>query len=161
MSDGFLKGFIGITRADEEALAEVGAVLAEKVGLQRLVEMVYQRLLSYPETARFFETQDLEVRKRTLAAYIGRLLEGGFDSEYAADHTEVGRKHQQADIPFEFLVATYGWVRSLVPGLLLEALGGEPERAVALATSFNKVLDFDLCLLARGYSSSGIPLATV
>ena len=160
MSEAFLKQFIGVTAADEEALATVGAILSEKVGLNELVSMVYQRLLSYPETARFFEEQDIEVRKRTLAAYLGRLLQGRFDAEYVAGHTDVGRKHQQVDIPFEFLVATYGWVRNLVPGLLMEALPGEPERAVALATAFNKALDYDLCLLARGYSPTGVAIGS-
>ena len=161
MGQAFLREFIGVTPADEEALAAVGRILSEKVGLETLVSMIYQRLLSYPETARFFETQDVEVRKRTLASYLGRLLGGGFDERYAAEHAEVGRRHQQVDIPFEFLAATYGWVRSLVPPIVLEGFPNEPQRAAALLAAFNKALDYDLCLLARGYSKSSIPLATV
>jgi hypothetical protein len=102
----------------------------------------------------------MELRRLTLIQYLTRLVEGRYGSDYAARHTEVGRKHLEVEVPLEYLIATFGWVRSLLPSLVLEHLKGQPERAADVLSAFNKALDYDLCLLAAGYSRSRTPVAS-
>jgi truncated hemoglobin YjbI len=160
MEERFLREFIGLTDEDAQDVAEVGRILSEAVGLNKLVDMVYDRLLSWPETARFFEGQDIGLRRLTLTQYLARLVEGPYGFDYAAKHTEVGRRHLNVEVPLEYLIATYGWVRSLLPTLVVEATGGDSQRAARLIAAFNKALDYDLCLLTAGYSRSQAPIAS-
>lgn len=139
----------GVT-AEDEALVQSSA---EYLGplLPGLLDALYEHLLSLPETARFFEEQDIAHRKEALVAWAGRTIEGPHDEGFWKYLSQVGRIHANYGIPAYQVVHLMAWVQSNIAAALLASERPERERE---AVAWTKLLTAQLDPMLSPYLQS-------
>lgn len=144
-------GISGIT-VEDEALVQSSA---EYLGplLPGLLDALYEHLLSLPETARFFEEQDIAHRKEALVAWAGRTIEGPHDEGFWKYLSQVGRIHANYGIPAYQVVHLMAWVQGNIAAALLASDRAEKERE---AVAWTKLLTAQLDPMLSPYLQSPV-----
>ena len=73
-----------------------------------MLDVLYDHLLSLPETRGFFDTQDIQHRKQSLVSWIIRTIEGPHDGEYWEYLARVGKVHRDYGVPSYQMVHLVG-----------------------------------------------------
>lgn len=137
-----MRGFpiSGITAEDEELVRHSAEYLGPL--LPGLLDELYDHLLSLPETAVFFEGQDIGHRKEALVAWAGRAIEGPHDEKFWKYLSQVGLVHLRYDIPVYQVVHLMAWLQGKVTAALLASDRPEKDReAVAWVKLLTVQLD--------------------
>ncbi len=149
-----LAAFVGLDEADATAIRESApAVLRHEVAL---TTALYEHFLKFPATARFFLAPDgtpdrarIERRKHSLARWLKETAEVALTHDFVYYLLSVGIAHSHRDygpggkIPPQFMVAALADIfRRELP---------DPERALAAATAWNKLLLLHLNVLLVSY----------
>lgn len=127
---------------------------AEYLGtlLPVLLDALYEHLLSLPETARFFEGQDIAHRKEALVAWAGRSIEGPHDAKFWKYLSQVGRIHANYGIPAYQVVHLMAWVQgNIIVALLASDRPGKDREVAAWA----KLLTVQLDPMLEPYTENG------
>jgi hypothetical protein len=116
---------------------------AEHLGpaVPTVLDALYDHLLSMPETAKFFEGQDIQHRKEALVAWLMRTIEGPHDARYWSYLERVGRIHKDYGVPAYQIVHLIGWVQGTLSAALLAS--DRPEKTVE-AAAWTKLLTAQL-----------------
>lgn len=141
----------GIT-AEDAALVQSSA---EYLGplLPGLLDALYEHLLSLPETARFFEGQDIAHRKEALVAWAGRSIEGPHDEKFWKYLSQVGRIHASYGIPAYQVVHLMAWVQGNITAALLAS--DRPEKGRE-AVAWTRLLTAQLDPMLEPYMENGV-----
>lgn len=156
-----LAEFVGLGEADAAAIRESApAVLKHEAAL---TSALYEHFLRFPATARFFLTPDgtpdrtrIERRKHSLARWLKETAEAALTHDFAYYLLAIGISHSHRDhgpggkIPPQFMVAAMSLTQTALAGIFRDELG-DPERALAAAVAWNKLLLLHLNVLLIGY----------
>ena len=156
-----LAEFVGLGEADAAIIrASAPAVLKHEVAL---TSALYDHFLRFPATARFFLGPDgapdrtrIERRKHSLARWLKETAEAALTHDFAYYLLSIGLSHSHRDygpggkIPPQFMVAAMSLTQTALAGIFREELG-DPERALAAAVAWNKLLLLHLNVLLIGY----------
>ena len=156
-----LAEFVGLGEADTAIIrASAPAVLKHEVAL---TSALYDHFLRFPATARFFLGPDgapdrtrIERRKHSLARWLKETAEAALTHDFAYYLLSIGLSHSHRDygpggkIPPQFMVAAMSLTQTALAGIFREELG-DPERALAAAVAWNKLLLLHLNVLLIGY----------
>ena len=139
-------GISGFTAEDEELVR--GS--ADHLGplLEGLLDELYEHLLSLPETAKFFEGQDIGHRKKALVVWAERTIEGPHDEKFWKYISQIGRVHLKYGIPAYQVVHLMAWLQGEITSALLAS--GRPERERE-AIAWNKLLTAQLDPMIEPY----------
>lgn len=116
--------------------------------LSELLDELYDHLLSLPETAKFFEGQDIGHRKKALVAWAERTIEGPHDEKFWKYLTQIGRVHLRYGIPAYQVVHLMAWLQGRISEALLAS--ERPERGRE-TIAWNKLLTAQLDPMIEPY----------
>lgn len=116
--------------------------------LEGLLDELYEHLLSLPETAKFFEVQDIGHRKKALVVWAERTIEGPHDEKFWKYISQIGRVHLKYGIPAYQVVHLMAWLQGEITSALLAS--GRPERERE-AIAWNKLLTAQLDPMIEPY----------
>lgn len=112
--------------------------------------LFYDHLLGYPElSAIVAEHTSVERLGATLQRYVGSLFAGELDDERIRHIGQIGRVHDQIQLPIEsYLGATLQIERVVIPALISQHLH-DPARLGQALMAFRKLLVFDIATVTR------------
>lgn len=156
-----LAAFVGLDAADVTAIRESApAVLAHEGAL---TTALYEHFLGFPATARFFLSADgtpdrarIERRKHSLARWLKETAEVALTHDFVYYLLSVGIAHSHRDygpggkIPPQFMVAAMSLTQTALADIFRRELP-DPERALAAAIAWNKLLMLHLNVLLISY----------
>lgn len=149
-----MKSYVGLTEADARLLVEAGPLL--DYHLPHMAELFYRKILEHPNAARVFAGPEQLARlKLTLQHWAKGLFGGRYDSAYAAERAEIGRRHVSVGVPQKYVISAMDVVRIF----LLEAIDEEvtdTDRAARTKRALNKILDLDLNLMCESYFETSL-----
>ncbi|HXF51836.1 MAG TPA: protoglobin domain-containing protein [Dehalococcoidia bacterium] len=153
----------GFSDADAALVRQTAAPVAAV--REAAAAAVYDHLLSFPETARWFLRPDgapdedaLAERRRTLADWLALVASADLSEDTARALVRIGRVHATSTatpagpIPASLMVATIAFAQGAIAGVLREALGAE--RALEASVAWNKLLALHLDLMLAGYEGA-------
>lgn len=128
-----------ITEEDAELIRRSADYLGPL--LPGVLDRLYEHLLSLPETAKFFEGQDIGHRKKALVAWADRTIEGPYDEKFWKYLSQIGRVHLKYGIPIYQVIHLMAWIQDNVDSALLASERPERDRE---AVAWNKLLTAQL-----------------
>ncbi|MBL9125470.1 MAG: hypothetical protein JNG90_17660 [Planctomycetaceae bacterium] len=138
------KDFLGITAADEQAIARLRGQFSQFA--ERLAEGFYRHLLAYPETAELLDEPGLLARlKEAQMAYFHELVSGDYGHEYFEKRLRIGEIHNAVGLEPNWYLGAYNQYVQLTFPFFAEQGGGQmpPELLALIKVIF---LDIDLAL---------------
>jgi hypothetical protein len=156
-----LAEFVGLDEADAMAIRESApAILKHEAAL---TSALYEHFLRFPATARFFLGPDgapdrtrIERRKHSLARWLKETAQVALTHDFAYYLLAIGISHSHREhgpggkIPPQFMVAAMSLTQTALAGIFRDELG-DPEKALAAAVAWNKLLLLHLNVLLIGY----------
>jgi hypothetical protein len=128
-----------------------------------IVVTVYDHLLRYPETARFFtdaagrpDEGFLAKRKETLSEWLNASLDVRLDGAFAEYLYRVGLAHCRAGVPAEYVTGTIGFAQAAIMHLL--AMHGDA--SLPAIEAWSKLLILQLDLLLAPYEAESVEFRT-
>ena len=98
--------FLDMTEADAQRLRAWSPALAETAA--DFVETFYRHLLSFDETARFFQDASMVERlKRAQQEHLQSMLDAKWDDEYVERRRQVGRVHADRGVEPQYFLGAY------------------------------------------------------
>jgi rsbT co-antagonist protein RsbR len=143
------KRWLQFTEHDEARLVALDP-MAQRYA-DEVIEELYDHFLSNDETAAFFATPDEVQRVKGLQrAYFGRLTEGSYDVEYAADRVRIGATHQRIGLDIKWYLGAYSFYIRAVTSRIMPAFE-DPAEALAHWQSLKKLMFLDIGLALDNY----------
>jgi hypothetical protein len=156
-----LMAFVALDEADVAAIRGTAPlVLAHG---SEITAALYDHLLAFPATARFFLGDDgapdlarLERRKHTLARWLRETAEVATTQEFAYYALAVGLSHSHhrpergGPVPAQFMIGAISLVQTALARLFGGALD-DPRQALAASQAWNKLVLVQLTVLLLGY----------
>ena len=136
----------GITERDAELIRQSADYLGPI--LPGVLDQLYEHLLSLPETAKFFEAQDIGHRKKALVSWAQRTIEGPYDEKFWKYISQIGRVHLKYGIPVYQVIHLMAWIQDNVASALLASDRPERDRE---AVAWNKLLTAQLDPMIEPY----------
>ena len=130
-----------------------------------LTAAVYDHFLEFPNTARFFLTEEGEVdeerltrRRHSLMRWLRASIAPNIDEEFPISILAAGLVHSHppthrahlGSIPSRFMIGTISFIQTALANLLLQELD-DPVRAMEASGAWNKLLMAQLDILLAGY----------
>lgn len=146
--------FLGFTEEDEARLAEV-APFIESIA-NGMVEVFYQRVLSFPQTACFL--QDPELVQRLKAAQRRHFIElctGPYDAAYFESRLRVGVAHARIQLAPHLYLGGYLIQIDYLRMKFQERFRDDPQKAEACIGSIGKIIMLDIALATEAYIYGG------
>ena len=146
--------FLGLDADDEEHLTALRAFA--RANVDGIVDDFYRHLLGFEETRRVLDSDQQIARLKTLQReYFLRMLDGDFGRDYFESRLRVGVAHAAIDLRPEWYLGTYFLYVRLLTGRLRDAYPDDPDRMLAMLSSFVKVVFLDMGLAIDAYIVSG------
>ncbi|HET7875149.1 MAG TPA: protoglobin family protein [Methylomirabilota bacterium] len=153
--------FVGFTEADAALIRQTAPLVLEAE--PALTAALYDHLLGFPPTAKFFLKADgtpdrerLERRKHSLGRWLRETAEAAMSHGFVYYLLGVGISHSHREygpggrVPPEFMVGAMSIVQTSLARLFEERLG-DPRGALAASVAWNKLLLVQLNALLIGY----------
>ncbi len=158
-----LADFIGFGEHEVRVVRESRDLLSPLA--PAIVVAVYDHLLRYPETARFFtdaagrpDEGFIAKRKETLSEWLEASLDVRLDAAFADYLYRVGVAHRRAGVPAEYLTGTIGFAQAAIMESLAGAIHGDG--ALATIQAWSKLLILQLDLLLAPYEAKSVQFRT-
>ncbi|NOZ76746.1 MAG: hypothetical protein GXO65_03530 [Euryarchaeota archaeon] len=146
------KGYLGLGERDGEVLKEAGEVL--KAREDWIIDSLYEHLLKFPQTRRFFSEKDKVERLKVLQKHHFRtLFSGSYGAEFFRRGVRVGRTHNRIGLRPRLYIGAYNRYLEIIFQVLAEEVG--PQRSLELFPSIQKVMFLDMSLAIRSYILEG------
>ena len=148
-----LQQYVDWSDDDAATVRGVSELLLPHVGA--LVDDFYAKIDRHPRAAAVITGGEPQVArlKKTLRAWIERLLTGPYDVAYAEARYQAGRRHVLIGLDQVYTNAAMARLRSGFVAYLGEALREDPEALTQAVLSLNKLLDLDLALIEDAYQT--------
>lgn len=135
---------------DMARLRELNELARESV--DEVIEDLYEHLLAYPETGKFFEDPAvLEYAKDKQRAYFLELTQGDYDESYVNGRLMVGAVHEQIGIDVKWYLGAHRHQLQAIGERIRNAHKGEPDRAMEYYHSLEKLIFLDMGLAIDAY----------
>ncbi len=144
------KAWLEFDPDDVARLRELNELVRESA--DEVIEDLYEHLLAYPETSKFFEDPAvLEYAKGMQRAYLFRLTQGEYDESYVNDRLMIGAVHEQVGIDIKWYLGAYRRQLRAIGERISNAYKGEPDRALEYYYSLEKLIFLDIGLAIDAY----------
>ena len=158
-----LADFIGFGEHEVRVVRESRNLLSPLA--PAIVVAVYDHLLRYPETARFFtdaagrpDEVFLAKRKETLSGWLEASLDVRLDAAFAEYLYRVGVAHRRAGVPAQYLTGTIGFAQAAIMALLAAATHWDA--SLPAIEAWSKLLILQLDLLLAPYEAESVQSRT-
>ena len=149
-----IKRHYSFSTQDEQNLQEIGTIVTPYA--DQFAADFYEHLLSFPEAAPFFRTQEaIEKRKRTIRHWLLLLFTGKYDNRYLAELQHIGHTHVKKEIPIHLVAASMNFKRDYLRVILQRELT-DHTRFEKLLGSLEKILDMNLDIMTSSYHEEEI-----
>jgi signal transduction histidine kinase len=145
-----LKLYVGFTDASSAALRELYP-LAHPFFVP-IIDDFYAAIEAHPGARAAITGGDVQIArlKKTLLAWMDRMLLGPHDEDYCQLRARIGRVHVRISLPQQYMFTAVNRIRVR----LLEVIYGQvPDRETAqrFCTALNQILDLDLAIMLETY----------
>ena len=150
----YRREFLRLNEEDRRVLAELVPWI-ESISAD-LSAKFYDHQFSFPPTREYFESYSRKCGKSIQslrqylesmqARYIESVFQGaisGWDVAYFEQRVQIGKIHDQIDLPLKWFLGSYSLWRTLVGDALLEHLGSHKKSVVAMG-AVERVFDLDI-----------------
>ncbi len=145
-----LRSYLGLTRADEELLAEFLPVA--RPHFPAIADEFYALIRVHPGVFAVLEDErQVQRLHASLQAWLGELLAGPHDAAYAEKHARIGQVHVRVGLGLRYMVTAMSRVRAALQRIAAHALAGDPERVEAVSAAVARVADLDLAIMLESY----------
>ncbi len=145
--------FLQFSPKDEANLKDLSGILAPHIS--DLVAEFYQHLQKFEETASLLTDELITERLLTAQrAYLERLTQGNYDSQYAAERLKIGQVHNRIGLLPRWYISAYNLYIHLLYPLVFQAYCDDPEQIQNTILSLTKVLMLDIQLAIEAYIDS-------
>jgi signal transduction histidine kinase len=152
--------FLGFGEEDRARLVE-GAAFLEEIA-DSMVDVFYERILSFPDTAAFLTDPVLVTRlKAAQRRHFIELCNGTYDADYFESRLRVGVAHARIRLDPHLYLGGYLIQISHVRTKLAECFGDRPQWVEAFLASFGKIIMLDIALATDAYIYGGYVDRTV
>lgn len=158
---GDMMAFVGLGAAELDAVRQSAPVVLRHEAA--LTAAVYEHLLSFPESARFFVHEDgapdtprIERRKESLGRWLRDTATAVMDAERAYSLLAMGISHSHrtwgrgGQVPAELMVGSMSLVQAALTRILHAELP-TPAEALEASIAWNKLLLVHLNVILMGY----------
>lgn len=149
-----IKKHYSLTQKDQDNLQEMGSIISPYA--DRFASDFYDHLISFPEAAAFFHSQEaIEKRKQTIKEWLRLLFTGKYDNHYLAELQHIGYTHVKKEIPIHLVTASMNFKREYLTNLLQKNVD-DHTRFHELLMSLEKMLDINLDIMTSSYHEEEI-----
>ncbi len=156
-------GFVGLDQGELEIIESTRDLVLERG--DELTAEVYDHFLKFPETRRFFLSEDgdvdevkLDRRKHSLMRWLRGSIDFKIDEDYPIRLLATGIVHSHppshrahlGSIPSRFLVGSISVVQTALAQIFQEEMA-DPQEAQRASVAWNKMLMVQLDILLAGY----------
>lgn len=137
----------------EEDEARVRSLHAmAKTHRDHVIDDLYEHFLRFDEVREFFrDASVLEHVKAMQRDYFMRLTEGGYDRDYIEDRLRIGAVHARVGVDVKWYLSAYNHYVRFIGEKILEMHQEEPERALKVFNSLQKIICLDIGLALDTY----------
>ena len=158
-----MASFVGLGEDAKELIRASAPMITEHA--EALTDAVYDHFMDYPQTRKFFVTEDGEVdeerlarRKHTLIRWLRETAAAELDERFAGYLLAMGVSHgyppthreHLGPVSSRHIIGTISFAQSAIGDLLLHEME-DAELALRTSLAWNKMLMVELVLLLAGY----------
>lgn len=144
------KSFLDLDETDANLLKQ----LAEPISHAHdgIMYAFYNHLENYDTTREIIQGKEKRQRlHEKQRQYLSELFEGSYDKQYLLNRLKVGIAHQKIGLDPQWYIGAYSkYICSLLP-VVLDAVDGDAEKAIATIKAFLKVVFLDIGLVLETY----------
>jgi rsbT co-antagonist protein RsbR len=144
------KEWLEFTEEDEANVRSLSGI-AEQYK-DEVIEDLYRHFLAFPEVAAFFDEESvLEHVKAMQRDYFVRLTGGEYDRDYVEDRLKIGAVHERVGVGVKWYLGAYNHYIRFIGEKIFELHADDPERAMRLYMSLQKIIYLDIGLAIDTY----------
>lgn len=144
------KRFVNFTDQDAEFLKILHPFASQYA--DTFVEKLYEHLLQFPDTKRFFNDEKVLSRlKLAQKAYFMDLTSGEYGEEYFQSRIKVGISHQRVGLPPRIYMSTYCFYMQLMIPQIYGNPAFDVETANGIFSALHKIINLDQELAISAY----------
>ncbi len=145
------KRWLSFRIEDENLVKEVDELLEENI--DPLIDDMYTHFLSFPETKRFFPTEDVLHRAQAAQKrYFRRMTKGNYDDDYIKERLAVGTTHYRIGLDPTWYLGAYNRIMTWLRRLVYEKYKNDPEKNLSVTTALTRLIFFDMGLAIESYT---------
>src|SRR5579872_1855244 len=148
-----LQAYVGWTDTDAARVQAISNTLQPY--LPALIEDFYSEIDRHAEARRVFTEgqQQVDRLKASLLRWLGELLSGPYDQDYAVRRWRVGMRHVEIGLDQVYTNVALSRLRAGLIQALGETWQGDREGLIATIKSLNKLIDLDLAKIEDAYQA--------
>jgi rsbT co-antagonist protein RsbR len=144
------KRFLNFTEKDADFLKKLHPFAIESADF--FVEQLYEHLMKFPETKRFFSDEKIISRlKLAQKAYFIELTSGEYGEEYFKSRIKIGVTHQRIGLPPRIYMNTYCYYMQLFIPQIYGNPAFDVETANCIFMALQKIINLDQELAISAY----------
>jgi two-component system, NtrC family, sensor histidine kinase HydH len=145
-----LKRYVGFSGDDQAALRALHPIIAPE--FERIASVFYEKILAHEGSRAALEGGETKVGrlKRTLVAWLDRLLSGPWDEAYYEMRCRIGRVHVRIALPQHYMFGAMNVIRTELNALIYRDLPVGQERFRAYV-AVGRILDLELAIMLHTY----------
>lgn len=155
--------FVGLNREELELVRVTAPLLLPHA--EELISAVYDHLLRFPGTRKFFLTEEgvidsehLSLRRHSLIRWLRSTIDFKVDQEFPVSLWAAGMVHRHPSsyrahlgaIPSRYMIGTISFVQTELTQLLCQEMD-DPTQAMHASVAWSKLLMVELDILLAGY----------
>lgn len=142
-----LKRYVRLTDEDSEHLAALRP--HAQPHFERIAREFYERAREHEDAQAVFTGEEQVARlRRTLIAWMGRLLAGPHDEAYFDETAKIGRVHVRVGLPQRYMLTAMALIRRELCKIAWSAMG---PRAPEVSSALDRALDIELAVMLETY----------
>ncbi|HEY6081157.1 MAG TPA: protoglobin domain-containing protein, partial [Polyangiaceae bacterium] len=135
---------------DAELLRHFGGLAAAE--LPRIVDEFYDRIREHEEAHAVLQGEEqIQRLKRSLVAWLKRVLSGAYDESYHEQTALIGRVHVRIGLPQRYMLTAMALIRVSLLRIADAKLG---EASGATREALSRILDLELAVMLEAYKDS-------
>lgn len=142
-----LKRYVRLTDEDSEHLAALKP--HAEPHFERIAREFYERAREHEDAQAVFTGEEQVARlRRTLIAWMGRLLTGPHDEAYFEETAKIGWVHVRVGLPQRYMLTAMALIRRELCKIAWSAMG---PRAPEVSSALDRALDIELAVMLETY----------
>jgi hypothetical protein len=150
--EAILKELIDLMGITDAEAALLGSMSEQACALSStMTDAFYKRLLSYDNTAEYFEGITEDRMHSFLGTWFEQLFDGKYDEEYARRRITIGQIHVRIGLPLRYPLAMMDVIMEF--GEQVARQSSQPDAAIV---AFRKALALDVAIFNQAYEDNQI-----
>lgn len=141
---------LNLTETDAQLLREMRPLFERHAA--GAVEALYERLLTFPETAQILRDQaTVEPLKQVQHSYLMRLVQADFDDAYFENRRRIGQTHQRVGLALQFFLLGFSFYFERFTPLIRDLFSADAARGQQALVAFHKALMLDVSVATESF----------